>query len=157
MASLPTAQAALLELSDGNGTIYRRWQNHWIDAGVTWESQRWDYLAFNWDGLTAGAAAASDQITITLPREGDAGALATQAVALRWVVNLRIYQPDEAAALSGPPVGMPLLDSALGQVVGLTGDATTLALRLGSPLLPVGAQFPPLLATTRLIGVPCRL
>ena len=116
-----------------------------------------DCLGFNWDGLTAGAAAASDQLIITLPREGDAGAIATQAVAARWMAALSIYQPDEAAALTGPPAGMPLLDSALGQVVGLTGDATTLALRLGSALLPVGAQFPPLIATTRLIGVPCRL
>ena len=157
MAAFPVAQAALLELGDGNGAIYRRWQNHWIDAGITWESQRWDYLGFNWDGLTAGASAASDQITISLPREGDAGALAAQAVALRWVATLRVYQFDEAANLAGPPAGMPLLDSATGQVVGLTGDATTLAMRLGSALLPIGAQFPPLIATTRLIGVPCRL
>lgn len=157
MAASPVAQAALLELGDGAGTVYRRWQNHWLDTRITWSSQTWDYLGFNWEGLTAGAAAASDQITITLPREGDAGAIATQAVASRWVATLSVYQFDEAAALTGPPAGMPLLDSAMGQVVGLTGDATTLALRLGSALLPVGAQFPPLIATNRLIGVPCRL
>ena len=125
MAAAPTAQAALLELSDGAGTVYRRWQNHWLDTRITWSGQAWDYLGFNWEGLTAGAAAASDQLTITLPREGDAGAIATQAVAARWMATLWIYQPDEAAALTGPPAGMPLLDSALGQVVGLTGAAST--------------------------------
>lgn len=157
MAAPPVAQAALLELSDGNGAIYRRWQNHWIDTRITWASQAWDYLGFAWEGLTAGASIASEQLTITLPREGDAGAIATQAVANRWVATLSVYQFDEAAALTGPPAGMPLLDSALGQVIGLTGEATTLALSMGSALLPVGAQFPPLIATTRLIGVPCRL
>jgi hypothetical protein len=157
MAAIPTAQAAFLELSDGNGTIYRRWQSHWLDTRVNWEVVPWDYLGFTWEGLTAGASIASEQITLTLPREGDAGAIATQAVANRWVALLRIYAFSESAALLGPPAGMPLLDSAVGQVVGLTGDATTLVLSLGSALLPVGAQFPPLIATNRLIGVPCRL
>ena len=151
------AQAALLEASDGNGTTYRRWQNHWIDTPITWESQRWDYLAFDWDALTAGTAAQSGQFSVTFPREGDVGQLTALAVANRWVVTLRVYQFDETASLSGPPVGMPLLDSAVGQCISASGEVTKVTWTMGSALVPVGSQFPPMLSTTSLIGVPCRL
>ena len=63
---------------------------------------------------------------------------------------------DGSTVDTGPPAGAILVGSATGEVIGASGGLTSITMRLGSALSPVGAQFPPRTATTPLIGVPCR-
>lgn len=151
------ATVALVDLAAG-GITYRRWQNHWLDKIVTWESQQWEYQQLEWAGLTAGAAATAEQATISLPALPSIEAILAAARVQRWLVTLRVYRfPDAAPGLTGPPATMDLIGSALGEIVGMSATQTQITLRLGSALSPVGAQFPWLLASNDLIGVPCRL
>jgi hypothetical protein len=50
-----------------------------------------------------------------------------------------------------------LVGSTVGQVISASATVTSITLKLGSALSPVGAQFPPRTATSSLIGVPCVL
>lgn len=152
---MDSGQAAFVELSDGYGCTFARWQSYWIDAIATWEGQSWAYQQFDWEGLTSGQAV-GDQGNLTLPAIPSVLGLTERALAGSWVVSLRVLQFDEEAAAAAPPTDYVLVASCVGQVVGASGGLTRRTWRLGSALSPIGAQFPPRAAITSLIGVPCR-
>jgi hypothetical protein len=152
-----TGQAAFLELSDGYGTTFARWQSYWIDQITTWDGQAWTYQQFDWAGITSGQST-GDQASLTLPAVPSVLAMAERALAGPWVATLRVIQFDEAeATATAPPAAYVLAASCVGQVISASATLTQLTWRLGSALAPVGAQFPPSTAITALIGVPCRL
>lgn len=153
---MDTGQAAFLEIGDGFGSITNRWQSYWIDQVVSWDSRTWTYQQLDWAGLVSGQAV-GDQATITLPAVPSVLALTEQALAGAWVAQLRIIQFDESLVTTTPPTTYVLAASCIGQVIGASGSLTQVTWRLGSALSPIGAQFPPVTATTALIGVPCRL
>jgi hypothetical protein len=74
-----------------------------------------------------------------------------------WIATLRVYQFDEALDTGAPQDGQVLVGSTVGQVISASATVTSITLKLGSALSPVGAQFPPRTATSSLIGVPCAL
>lgn len=149
-------QAARLALSDG-ATTFARWQSYWIDQLVSWSGQTWEYEPFSWEGLLSGQSSV-DQITITVPATPSNRAMIERALAGVWLATLQVYQlaDDGSTVDSGPPAGAILVGSATGEVIGASGGLTSITMRLGSALSPVGAQFPPRSASTALIGVPCR-
>jgi len=149
-------QAAFLEIGDGFGSISNRWQSYWIDQVVSWDGASWAYQQLDWAGLISGQAV-GDQATITLPAVPSVLQLTERALAGAWVARLRVIQFDESVATTPPASGYVLAASCLGQVVGASGTLTQITWRLGSALSPIGAQFPPVTATTALIGVPSRL
>ncbi len=154
---MATGQAAFLEIGDGFGSITNRWQSYWVDQVVTWDGKIWIYQQLDWAGLISGQAV-GDQASITLPAVPSVRGLTEQALAGAWVAQLRVIQFDEEAAGSTPPAsGYVLAASCIGQVIGASGNLTQITWQLGSALSPIGAQFPPVTATTALIGVPCRL
>ena len=153
---MDSGQAAFVELSDGYGATFARWQNYWVDAITTWEGQPWAYQQFDWEGITSGQAV-GDQATLTLPAVPSVLELTNRALAGSWVVQLRVLQFDEEVATTAPPATYVLAASCIGQVVGASGNLTQRTWRLGSALAPLGAQFPPRSALTSMIGVPCRL
>ena len=149
-------QAAFIEISNGYGAVFARWQSYWIDRIVSWSGQQWTYQQFDWAGVTSGQAV-GDQASIVLPAVPSVLAMTEDALAGPWVAALSVIQFDEAAADNGPPATTVLAASCVGQVIGASGSLTQLTWKLGSALSPIGAQFPPRTATTFLIGVPCRL
>lgn len=153
---MATGQAAFLELGDGYGTTFARWQSYWVDAVVSWSGQQWSYQQLDWAGVTSGQAV-GDQASLTLPAVPSILAMTEQALAGPWVASLSVIQFDEAAASSGPPATTVLVASCVGEVIGASASLTQLTWKLGSALAPIGAQFPPRTAITALIGVPCRL
>ena len=143
-----------LALADG-GAIVRRWQSFWLNRPIIWSGQQWDYAMFSWDGLLSGQS--SDQITLTMPATPSNRAMVERALADAWLATLEIYQaPDDGAIDAGPTSETVLVGAVVGQVIEANGDLSELSVSLGSALSPIGAQFPPLTATTALIGVPCR-
>ena len=153
---MATAQAAFLELGDGFGATFARWQSYAIDQLVSWDSQSWTYQQLDWAGITSGQAV-GDQATLTLPAVPSVLALTKQAQAGAWVATLRVIQWDEELSSTPPASGYVLAASCVGQVIGAGGGLTQITWRLGSALSPIGAQFPPRTAITSSIGVPCRL
>lgn len=153
---MATAQAAFLELGDGSGTVFARWQSYAIDQLVSWDSQSWTYQQLDWAGITSGQAV-GDQASITLPAVPSVLQLTEQARAGPWVATLRVIQWDEELSSTPPASGYVLAASCVGQVIGAGGGLTQITWRLGSALSPIGAQFPPRTAITSSIGVPCRL
>jgi hypothetical protein len=153
---MATGQAAFLELGDGFGTVFARWQSYWIDQIVSWDGQSWTYQQLDWAGVTSGQAT-GDQATLTLPAVPSVLTLTEAALAGPWVATLRVIQFDEEAGATAPPAAYVLAASCVGEVVGASATLTQLTWKLGSALSPVGAQFPPRTAITPLIGVPCRL
>jgi len=149
-------QAAFVQLSDGFGTTFARWQSYWLDQVVTWDAKAWAYQQFDWAGITSGQAV-GDQASLTLPATPSVISFSEAARAGAWVVQLQVIQFDEAAAGSSPPAAYNLVANCVGQVIGVGGSLTQLTWKLGSALAPLGAQFPPTSAITPLIGVPCRL
>jgi hypothetical protein len=150
-------QALFVQLQDDAQTVtYARWQSFWVDATVTWEGAPWVYVPMDWDGITSGSAG-GEQATLTLPRLPSLQAIMRRALAGPWLATLRVYQFDESLDAGAPQAEQVLVGSCLGQVISASATATTIALRLGSALRPVGAQFPPITATDALIGVPCVL
>ena len=153
---MATAQAAFLELSDGYGTIFSRWQSYLIDQIVAWDGHSWTYQQLDWSGITSGQAV-GDQATIVLPAVPSVLAFTEQALAASWLATLRVIQWDDEVSSTPPASDYVLAASCLGQVIGASATLTQATWRLGSALSPIGAQFPPRTATTSLIGVPCRL
>jgi hypothetical protein len=151
-----TAQAAFLELGDGFGTTFARWQSYAIDQIVSWDSQPWAYQQLDWAGITSGQAV-GDQASITLPAVPSVLQLTERARAGAWVATLRVIQWDEELSSTPPASGYVLAASCVGQVIGANGSLTQITWKLGSALAPIGSQFPPRTAITALIGVPCRL
>ena len=153
---MSTAQAAFLELGDGFGTVFARWQSYGIEQVINWDGQDWAYQQFDWAGITSGQAV-GDQATVTLPALPSVLDLTPRALAGAWVASLRVIQWDDEASSTPPASGYVLAASCVGQVVGASGSLTQKTWRLGSALSPIGAQFPPRTATTALIGVPFRI
>lgn len=149
-------QAAFVQLADEGGLVVARWQSFWIDATVTWESQAWDYQQMDWAGITSGQTT-GEQASLTLPRLPSIQALMKRALYGPWIATLRVYQFDEALDTGAPQAGQVLVGSTVGQVISASATVTSITLKLGSALSPVGAQFPPRTATSSLIGVPCVL
>lgn len=148
------ATIARLTLADGPAVV-RRWQSYWINRPISWGGLQWDYAQFTWDGLLSGQS--SDQISLTLPATPSNRALVERALADAWLITLEVYEaPDDGTIDAGPTAETVLVGSVVGQVIEAGGSLTDLQVRLGSALAPIGAQFPPLTATTALIGVPCR-
>jgi hypothetical protein len=153
---MATGQAAFLEIGDGFGATFARWQSYVIDQIVSWDSQSWTYQQLDWAGITSGQAV-GDQASITLPAVPSVLQLTEQARAGAWVATLRVIQWDEELSSTPPASGYVLAASCVGQVIGANGSLTQITWRLGSALSPIGSQFPPRTAITALIGVPCRL
>lgn len=149
-------QALFVQLQDEQQTTtYARWQSFWVDATVTWEGQGWIYQPMDWSGITSGSG--GGQATITLPRLPSVDSIMRRALAGLWLATLRVYQFDEELDAGAPQAGQALMGSCIGQVISASSTTTSIELRLGSALSPVGAQFPPVLASDALIGVPCVL
>ena len=144
-------QSCMVRVSDLAGNTLARWSSHWVGRVVTWQSTTWQHQPMSW---TIGDVDA----TLTLPRTGSLDGMTTLAAQQRHLVELVVYQFDEEAGETGPPAAMVVVSQFTGQVIGASRSYSSsgpgLTWRLGSV---ADGAFPPLRATSFLVGVPCVL
>lgn len=151
-----TAQAQLLRIFTESATLHR-WQSYWVEQAVTVSGASWAWQPFDAAGIVAGDVAAEGSLTIGMPTTSATQPALRAALKAGHLVELLQYEFDPQFATTGPPGGMALVASYIGEVVGLRGTFTRLEVEIGSALSPVGVQFPPRSMTSQLIGVPCQL
>jgi len=150
------AQSQYLRIFSGDVT-YQRWQSYYVNTSVTWASASWSYQPFDADGITAGEVQSESSISIRLPATTNVIEVVLQALNEARLAELQFYEFDPILGNSAPQAGQTLIASYLGEIVGVKGSFTEIAMELGSSLAPVGAQVPPRTFSTRLIGAPCKL
>jgi hypothetical protein len=150
------AQSQYLRIFD-NASTYLRWQNFYVNQTVTLSSASWTYFPFTADGLTAGAPGSEADLSLQMPATESAIAAFTAALNNNRLLELKVYEFDSRLSQSAPQAGQVLIASVLAEVVSMSGTLTTLTIKLGSGLAPVGAQVPPRKFTNKLIGAPIRI
>jgi hypothetical protein len=150
------AQAQYLRIFDESST-YARWQGYYANQTITWQSASWSYFPFTADGLLSASGSNGSDITVTVPATQTAITELEAAINFNRLIELRMYEFDSRLSQSGPQATQDLIGFYVGEAIKITGSFTTLQLKLGSSLSPVGAQVPPRNYTTLLVGAPIRL
>jgi hypothetical protein len=150
------AQSQYLRIFSGS-TTYQRWQSYYVNTSVSYDGAVWAYQPFDIDGITAGEVQSEASISVRLPATTNAIEVALQALDEARLAELRLYEFDTLLGNSTPQAGQTLIASYLGEVVNVSGTFSSISLELGSSLSPIGAQVPPRLFSTSLIGAPCQL
>jgi hypothetical protein len=145
-----------LKWMDPGGTARARWHrldlasnppfSNW-DAGDGDGPQAWQFQEFNCPGFDSGLVASSVQIACAY--SASALALARQAEALGWFLDLTHYQ-----IITG---GLVRVDSVLLGSVTVSGGLTGFSIGATSSPPPVAVSVPSLLLTQQNIGAPCGL
>lgn len=151
------AQAQYLKINDVSGTVRHRWQSYYANVSVTWEGAAWSYVPFVADGFTEGISGDEANISIAAPAIKTVVGAFDAAIAGGWIVELSTYQFDPEQGNNSPQVGQVLIGRYLGQVTGGGGGLSSMVLQLGSAISPVGAQIPPRIFSTAIMGKGCRL
>lgn len=144
-------QACLVKVSSPSGAVLARWSSHWVGQVITWQSTTWRHQPMGW-------TVAESESSLSLPRVPSLEQLTSSAAEQRYLVELIVYQFDEEDGATGPPAEMTEASQFVGQVIGSTRTysdaAPSITWRLGT--IPDG-NFPPVVGTSFLIGVPCVL
>jgi hypothetical protein len=145
-----------LKWMDPGGTARARWHrldlasnppfSNW-DAGDGDGPQAWQFQEFNCPGFDSGLVASSVQIACAY--SASALALARQAEALGWFLDLAHYQ-----IITG---GLVKTNSVLMGRVTVSGGLTGFTIAAEQTPPPVAVSVPSLLLTQQNIGTPCRL
>jgi hypothetical protein len=152
------AQSQFLRISDADtGTTYQRWQSYYANAVVPFGGQSWAYVPFTADGFTEGISGDESNITVNAPATPIVVSVFDLAIRRGDLIQIDTYQFDPVLGNDAPQSGQQLIASYIGQVTGGGGGLTTLTVRLGSAISPVGAQIPPRKLTTAIMGTGCRL
>jgi hypothetical protein len=151
------AQSQYMRIYSITNITYHRFQNYYGEQTVSFGGNNWQYLTFSANGFTAGISGDETNVTITAP----ATTLVMQAfepsIAEGRLVDLEIYQFNTLFGNDSPQAGQQLVAAYTGQIVGGSGGLTSMTLKLGSALSPVGAQIPPRKFTTQVMGAGARL
>lgn len=151
----PRSSAAFLDLTTSGGVTVRRWQSGWIDQSVSWEGASWQFREFEWRGITSGGISSSSPATIAFIHLPSIAADLREADQGMWLGRLRVYHRAEDILL--PSADQVLVGVFIGQIViqNITQDQIEISLDNGQAA--IGGQFPPTIATTAIIGIPCQL
>lgn len=143
-----------LKWLDASGNARARMQRLSADQPwATWDAsdgdgnQAWYYQEFTCPNIVEGLV--SGQVSLEFPNTPTVRNLVLQALAEQWLVDVRHYRVTSAALL--------LYGSFLGAVRGGSATLSTLSVSVECSPPPVVATIPPRMATTELIGTPCRL
>jgi hypothetical protein len=151
------AQSQYVRIYDNGGATLHRWQSYYAYRPVTWASNSWDYVPFVADGFTAGVSGDETNVSVSAPAIPIVAQAFERAILNGEFVEMLLYEFDANSSNITPPLSQVLIGSYTGQVVGGTAGATTMTVQLGSALSPVGAQFPPRVLTTAIMGQGCVL
>jgi len=143
-----------LKWVDAGGNSRLRWQRLSADQPwAVWDAsdgdgaQGWNYQEFECPNIVEGLV--TGQVTIQFPNTATVRNVVLQALQEQWLVDVRHYRVTTAA--------LRLHGSFLGAVRGGSGDLSSLSISAECSPPPVVATIPPRMATTELIGTPCRL
>lgn len=150
------AIAQFLRIFEANGVTVERWHSYWAGS-VSWESQSWEYQPFIAEGFTDGLTGSESGVTVSAPGTTRIVQAFDAAIFRGRIAELRLYQFQPSQGNDAPQAGQTLIGQFTGQVVGGGGSLTNVSIELGSALSPVGAQFPPRVFTTAIMGKGCRL
>lgn len=145
------AQSQYLRIYDNAGVTYQRWQSYYTTP-VSWQNQIWTPVAFTAGGFTEGVDGTEADLDVSAPATGVVVAAFEAAFRFAYFVEILTYQFDAAYDNSSPQISQQLISSYIGQVVMCNGTLTRLSLSLGAPVGSVGAQVPPRVLDTELMG-----
>ena len=117
-----------------------------FDAGDGDGLQSWEFQEFLCPGLDSGLVSGS--LAINCAHSPTVKSLVFQAAANQWLIEVTQFE-----VVLG---GLSRISSGLFQVSGGDGGLTTVSFSATSTPPPVMAMMPPRIATTELIGTPCK-
>jgi phage-related protein len=150
------AQSQFLRIFDAVNLVHVRWQNYYNQV-VTWDSQQWQPMPFMAEGLTEGVNGQESDIDVTIPAGTSAMRIVEQSILQGRLAELTVYQFDTILGNATPQTGQQLVTQYTGQIVSGGGELTSITMRIGAALTPIGAQVPPRKFTTAIMGQGCRL
>jgi hypothetical protein len=152
------AQAQYLWIFDG-GATYQRWQNFYVSSTVSWNGFLWQWIDFGCDGMIDSDGADEGGLSIVIPATPQVIREVEDAVRAARLIGIYSYEFDtlQPGGEIAPLTDQTFVAGFVGEVVGARATLESIEVELGSSLSPVGAQIPPRLFSTQLIGVPCKL
>jgi len=152
MSQAARLNPAFLDLTTREGVVVARYQNHWPNQSVTFETFAWAWLDFDWDALS-GAPQGMAEVNLTLPGLPSYRDALEEFSDRLLAARLRVfYYLDSQADSSGPPAAMTLIAAAMGMFSLRELTLTSLSASIGPTLGGAGQQTGDLLATPALIG-----
>jgi len=109
------------------------------------------------EGLTEGVNGQESDIDVTIPEGTSAMRIVEQSILQGLLEELTVYQFDTILGNATPQAGQQLVTQYTGQIVSGSGELTSITMRIGAALTPIGAQVPPRKFTTAIMGQGCRL
>ena len=149
-------QAQYLRIYTG-GTDKQLWQSYYVNSTISLGGKSWSYFPFTADGLMSSSASGGNTVSLTCPATTTAINALTDSLNNEYLVELKVYEFDSRLSNVAPQSGQNLIVNFLGVITSIGGDFTTLNVKIGSSLSPVGASAPPQKFTTDLVGNPIRL
>jgi hypothetical protein len=150
------AQSQYLRIYDSGGTTYNRWQSYYANDSVTWAGFKWLYVPFIADGITAGISGDESNVSVSTAATSMALTAFLNGIKEGRLIDLTMYEFDSLEGNDAPQAGQTLIAAYTGQIIGGSATLTSLTLQLGSALAPVGAQVPPRIFTTGIMGAGIR-
>ena len=148
---MTTGIATFLRVYTGTTDI-AKFQNYEVNTTVDGHK----YIPFDTGSITFSAAGDQNSMQIRFPYTSTLRERVEQIISYAWLVEVEIYKftPDATGSI---PATKTLTTRFTGQGISGSLGLGAITLELGSSLSPVGAQIPPVIATTALIGEPCKV
>lgn len=148
---MATGIATFLRVYTGITDI-AKYQNYEVNTTIDGHS----YLPFDTGSITFSAAGDQNSMRVRFPYTSTLRKRVEQIINYAWLVEIEIYKftPDATGSI---PATKTLATRFTGQGISGSLGLGAITLELGSSLSPIGAQIPPVIATTTLIGEPCKV
>lgn len=151
------ASAQYLRIFTATGVTLYRWQSFYAYRSVTWSGASWDYQQFSADGFTDGSSGDETSMSISAPVVPVVVAAFESAIREGHLIEVATYEFDDEIDDQAPQADQQLVSLITAQVVGGSAGVTRMQLQVGSALAPVGAQYPPRVFTSSIMGSGCQL
>ena len=148
---MTVALAQFLTIQTADGSVLRRWQNHWVGETVDGH----EFFAFNCSSLMSKVSSGEMSATISFPVSTNVRDLIQNGLNQFYVAKLDQYQFLPPA--SGLPVTKVLVASFTGEFETASTTATSMQIMIGANLDSTESQAPPRQFTTALAGTPPKL
>ena len=148
---MTVALAQFLTIKQANGSVLRRWQNHWISQTVDGH----EFFPFNCSSLMSKVSSGEMSVTLSFPVSTNVRDLIENGLSQFYVVQVDQYQFLPPA--SGLPAVKTLVASFVGEFETASTTATSMQITIGANLDSTESQAPPRQFTTALAGTPPKL
>jgi hypothetical protein len=148
---MTTGIATFLRVYTGTTDI-AKYQNYEVNTAV----DGYGYVPFDTGSITFSAAGDQNSMQVRFPYTSRLRQRVEQIIKYAWIVEIQIYKftPTATGNISSTKT---LATQFTGQGISGSLGLGAITLELGSSLSPIGAQIPPAIATTTLIGEPCKV